>query len=200
LKGQGTAAPALEALIAAPRPAGLARRIPMAEMYLEDFKPGDQFVSRGVTVTGSMIVEFARAYDPQPFHLDEAAAAQSPYGGLISSGIQTLALGYRTFLDLGLFSACGMGSPGLDELRWLQPVRPGDTIHAEVEIVDVRPSRSKPDRGMLLMAFKVCNQRGEEVLTMLSMQLTRRRPPAASARSEPSLRVDSLPLRVRSNS
>jgi acyl dehydratase len=148
----------------------------MPEMYLEDFKPGDRFVSPGVTVTDSMIIDFALAYDPQPFHLDREAAAASHFGGLISSGFQTLALGFRTFLQLGLFSASGMGSPGFDELRWLRPVRPGDTIHSEVEILEVRPSRSKPDRGTLVVAFKVCNQRGEEVLTMKTIQLTRRRP------------------------
>jgi acyl dehydratase len=79
-------------------------------------------------------------------------------------------------LQLGLFSACGMGSPGLDELRWLRLVRPGDTLRSEVNIVDVRPSRSKPDRGMLVMAFKIRNQRGKDVLTMRNIQLTQRRP------------------------
>jgi len=98
----------------------------MSEMYIEDFKPGDHFISQGVTVTESMIIDFALAYDPQPFHLDSRAAA-APFGGLIASGLQTLALGFRLFVQLGLFSVCGMGSSGLDELRWLRPVRPGDT-------------------------------------------------------------------------
>jgi acyl dehydratase len=147
----------------------------MPEMYLEDFKPGDRFSSPGITVTESMIIDFALAYDPQPFHLDLKAAADSHFGGLIASGIQTLALGFRAFLQLGLFRACGMGSPGLDELRWLRPVRPGDTLRSEVEVIDVRPSRSKSDRGMLVMSFKIRNQRDEEVLTMRNMQLTRRR-------------------------
>jgi acyl dehydratase len=147
----------------------------MREMYFEDFKPGDRFVSPGVTVTEGMIIDFALAYDPQPFHLDSRAAAASHFGGLIASGIQTLALGFRVFIQLGLFSACGMGSPGLDELRWLRPVRPGDTLRSEVEVVEARPSRSKPDRGMLVMAFTIRNQRDEDVLTMRTMQLTRRR-------------------------
>jgi acyl dehydratase len=148
----------------------------MTEMFLDDFKVADRFVSQGVTVTESMIIDFALAYDPQPFHLDAEAAADTHFGGLIASGIQTLALGFRAFLQLGVFRACGMGSPGLDELRWLRPVRPGDTLHSEAEVVDVRPSRSKPDRGILVMLFKILNQRGEEVLTMRNMQLTRRRP------------------------
>jgi acyl dehydratase len=147
----------------------------MREMFFEDFKPGDRFVSPGVTVTEGMIIDFALAYDPQPFHLDSRAAAASHFGGLIASGIQTLALGFRVFLQLGLFSACGMGSPGLDELRWLRPVRPGDTLRSDVEVVEARPSRSKPDRGMLVMAFTIRNQRDEDVLTMRTMQLTRRR-------------------------
>jgi acyl dehydratase len=148
----------------------------MTEMFFDDFKIADRFISPGITVTESMIVDFALAYDPQPFHLDAQAAAETHFGGLIASGIQTLALGFRAFLQLGVFRACGMGSPGLDELRWLRPVRPGDTLHTEAEVVDLRPSQSKPDRGLLAMWFKVLNQRGEEVLTMRNMQLTRRRP------------------------
>jgi acyl dehydratase len=148
----------------------------MTEMFFDDFKTADRFISPGITVTESMIVNFALAYDPQPFHLDAQAAAETHFGGLIASGIQTLALGFRAFLQLGVFRACGMGSPGLDELRWLRPVRPGDTLHTEAEVVDMRPSQSKPDRGLLAMSFKVLNQRGEEVLTMRNMQLTRRRP------------------------
>ena len=147
----------------------------MQDMYFDDFKPLDRFVSPGVTVTESMIIDFALTYDPQPFHLDTRAAAASHFGGLIASGFQTLALGFRAFLQLGLFSACGMGSPGLDELRWLRPVRPGDTLRSEVEVVEARPSRSKPDRGILVMAFKIRNQRDEDVLTMRTLQLTRRR-------------------------
>jgi acyl dehydratase len=147
----------------------------MPAMYFEDFKPGDRFVSAGVTLTESMIIDFALVYDPQPFHLDSRAAA-SHFGGLIASGIQTLALGFRVFLQLGLFTVCGMGSPGFDELRWLRPVRPGDSIHTEVEVVEARPSRSKPDRGVLVMAFKIRNQRDEDVLSMRNMQLTQRRP------------------------
>ena len=148
----------------------------MTEMFLEDFKIADRFTSAGVTVTESMIIDFALTYDPQPFHLDAEAAAETNFGGLIASGIQTLALGFRAFLQLGVFRACGMGSPGLDELRWVRPVRPGDTLHSEAEVIDVRPSQSKPDRGMLVLSFKILNQRGEEVLTMRNMQLTRRRP------------------------
>jgi acyl dehydratase len=148
----------------------------MTEMFFDDFKVADRFISPGITVTESMIIDFALAYDPQPFHLDAEAAVETHFGGLIASGIQTLALGFRAFLQLGIFRACGMGSPGLDELRWLRPVRPGDTLRSEAEVVDVRLSRSKPDRGLLVFSFKILNQRSEEVLTMRNLQLTRRRP------------------------
>jgi acyl dehydratase len=151
------------------------RNTSMTEIYFEDFQPGDRFDSPGITVTECMIIDFALAYDPQPFHLDSRVAAASHFGGLVASGIQTLALGFRVFLQLGLFSACGMGSPGLDELRWLRPVRPGDTLRSEVEVVEARPSRSKPDRGLLVMAFRIRNQHNEEVLTMRTMQLVLRR-------------------------
>jgi acyl dehydratase len=147
----------------------------MRDMYWEDFKSGDRFLGMGVTVTRTMIIDFALAYDPQPFHLDSEAAAASHFGGLIASGIQTLALGFRSFAQLGLLRACGMGSPGLDELRWLRPVRPGDTLLTEVEIVEARQSQSKPDRGILVMAFTIRNQRDEEVLTMRTIQFARRR-------------------------
>jgi acyl dehydratase len=151
----------------------------MHEVYFEDFKPGDRFDSPGITVTEGMIIDFALAYDPQPFHLDSSVASASHFRGLVASGIQTLALGFRVFLQLGVLKACGMGSPGLDELRWLRPVRPGDTLRSEVEVIEARPSRSKPDRGMVEMAFKIRNQRDEDVLTMRTMQLTRRRAQAS---------------------
>ena len=131
----------------------------MTDLYFEDFKPGDRFVSDGVTVTEAMIVDFALTYDPQPFHIDAEAARASNFGGLIASGFQTLALGFRMLIQTGVFRKCGMGSPGLDELRWPRPVRPGDTLHSELEIIELRPSQSKmtgtrPDLRM--RSHKVC--------------------------------------------
>jgi acyl dehydratase len=148
----------------------------MSDLYFEDFSVGDRFVSPGVTVTEGMILDFAMTYDPQPFHIDVEAAKASHFGGLIASGFQTMALGFRMFIQLGTFRACGMGSPGLDELRWPRPVRPGDTIHSELEILETRPSKSKPDRGMMITRMTILNQDGEEVMTFKGMQLTRRRP------------------------
>jgi acyl dehydratase len=151
----------------------------MTDRYFDDFAIGEKFVSPGITITEGMIVEFALAYDSQPFHLDVEAAKRSNFGGLIASGFQTLALGFRSFLQLGLLRACSMGSPGIDELRWPRPVRPGDTLHTEFEVLELRPSRSKPDRGILTSSMRVLNQRDEEVLSMKGMHLLARNPGAA---------------------
>lgn len=147
----------------------------MAERYFDDFAVGEKFVTRGVTLTQSMIIEFALTYDPQPFHIDVEAARESNYGGLIASGFHTLALGFRMVLETGVFRVASMGSPGFDELRWLKPVRPGDTLHTELEVVDKKPSSSKPDRGIARIAYRIKNQKGEDVLTFLSMHLLKRK-------------------------
>jgi acyl dehydratase len=148
----------------------------MNELYFDDFKPGDRFVSAGITLTEADIIDFAMRYDPQPFHIDVEAAAQSPYGGLIASGFQTLVLSFRMFLQKGVLAACSLGSPGMDELRWLKPVRPGDTLRMEAAVAEVRPSGSKPDRGTLRMSYRTLNQHGEPVMTFSAIHLLRRRP------------------------
>ncbi len=148
----------------------------MADKYFDDFEIGERFVTAGVTLTESLIIDFAMRYDPQPFHIDVEAAKASTYGGLIASGFQTFALGFRMVLEMGVLRACGMGSPGTDELRWLKPVRPGDTLHTELEVLEKTPSRSKPDRGVIRVKYRVKNQRGEDVMTFISMQLARRKP------------------------
>jgi acyl dehydratase len=145
------------------------------DRYFDDFAVGESFETRGVTLTESGIIDFAMSYDPQPFHIDVEAARRSNYGGLIASGFQTLALGFRMVLETGIFRACSMGSPGFDELRWRRPVRPGDTLHVESEVMEKKPSSSRPDRGILRMAYRIKNQNGEEVLTFLSMHLLKRR-------------------------
>jgi acyl dehydratase len=147
----------------------------MTDRYFEDFSVGDRFESRGVTLTESMIVDFALRHDPQPFHIDIEAAKSSIYGGLIASGFQTLALGFRMVLETGIFRAASMGSPGFDELRWLRPVRPGDTLHTEFEVLEKKPSTSKPDRGIARIRYWIKNQNGEDVITFTAMQLLRRR-------------------------
>ena len=143
----------------------------MDTRYLDDLKPGDRFVSGGLTLTEAEIIDFAFRYDPQPFHLDANAAADSPYGGLIASGFQSIAVCFRLFIQSGIFAESSIGSPGLDELRWLAPVRPGDTLKSVVEVLDVRPSQSKPDRGIARLLYKAENQRGETVLVYEPLRL-----------------------------
>ena len=147
----------------------------MTVRYFDDFKVGEFFVSESAALTESEITRFARDFDPQPFHLDHDAAKASPYGGLIASGFHTLSLGFRLFIDTGAIDACGMGSPGMEQICWLQPVRPGDSIRTEARVAEMRPSGSKPDRGVLLMDFEVKNQREEVVLTMRAVHLLRRK-------------------------
>jgi len=148
----------------------------MDTRYLDDLKPGDRFVSGGLTLTEAEIIDFAFRYDPQPFHLDANAAADSPYGGLIASGFHSIAVCFRLFIQSGIFNRSSIGSPGIDELRWLAPVRPGDTLHSEIEVLEVRPSSSRPDRGIARLKYQAVNQRGETVLTFIVNHLLRRRP------------------------
>ena len=152
----------------------------MDTRYLDDLKPGDRFVSGGLTLTEAEIIDFAFRYDPQPFHLDANAAADSPYGGLIASGFQSIAVCFRLFIQSGIFAESSIGSPGLDELRWLAPVRPGDTLKSVVEVLEVRPSQSKPDRGIARLLYKAENQRGETVLSFIGNNMLKRRPAAAA--------------------
>lgn len=144
--------------------------------YLDDLTPGQRFTSPGLTLSEAEIIDFAWRYDPQPFHLDATAALGSPYGGLIASGFQSLAICFRLFIQSGVLAESSMGSPGIDELRWLAPVRPGDTLHSEIEVLEVRPSSSRPDRGIARLKYQAVNQRGETVLSFIVNHLLRRRP------------------------
>lgn len=146
----------------------------MDSRYLDDLTPGQRFISPGLTLTEAEIIDFAWRYDPQPFHLDANAAAESPYGGLIASGFQSLAICFRLFIQSGLLADSSLGSPGIDELRWLAPVRPGDTLHSEIEVLEARPSKSKPDRGIARLKYHAVNQRGEVVLSFIVNHLLRR--------------------------
>lgn len=147
----------------------------MDTRHLDDLTPGQRFTTPGLTLTEAEIIDFAWRYDPQSFHLDANAAAESPYGGLIASGFQSLAICFRLFIQSGVLADSSLGSPGIDELRWLAPVRPGDTLHSEVEVLEVRPSNSKPDRGIARLKYQAVNQRGEAVLSFIVMHLLRRR-------------------------
>jgi acyl dehydratase len=150
----------------------------MPEIYLDDLVPGQVHELGRHTVSADDIVAFATLWDPQPFHLDEAAARASIYGGLIASGWHTCCIFMRLFADGLLNRAAAMGSPGLDELRWLKPVRPGDTLFGRVEVLEVTPSRSRPDRGIARLRSAVRNQADDEVLSFVAAVMFRRRPDA----------------------
>ena len=148
----------------------------MFHCYLDDFTEGSIFETVGKTVSEAEILEFAFKYDPQSFHMDVEAAKEGPFGGLIASGIQTMAIGLRLLLQAQVFApGASMGSPGMDELRWLKPVRPGDTLRMRGEVLEVKPSRSKPGRGLLRYRMTIFNQHGEDVMSMVGMQLIKRR-------------------------
>ena len=140
----------------------------MPELYFEDFEPGRVYELGSHTVTEEEIVSFARAWDPQPFHVDPVAAASSPFGGLIASGWHTGSLWMRLYVDSMLGSAAAMGSPGIEELRWLAPVRPGDTLTARLVVLETTPSERHPGRGTLRSRGEMVNQDGVTVMSMLS--------------------------------
>ena len=148
----------------------------MGNQWFEEFEVGQRFVSQGVTVTEASIIDFASRYDPQRFHVDVEAAARTHFGGLIASGFQTLGLSFRMFFELGVIRESGIGAPGVEELRWTAPVRPGDTLHTEAEVLEIRPSRSKPDRGIVRLRYTTLNQRGETVMVVVVPQIVSRKP------------------------
>jgi acyl dehydratase len=145
-------------------------------LYFEDFPPGDVRESPARAVTGDELVAFARAFDPQPFHLDEEAARGSIYGGLLASGWHTCAISMRLMWDTFLKDTASLGSPGVDEIRWIEPVRPGDTLRARFTVVEAIPSRSKPDRGIVRSVSEIFNQHGNVVMTMRGLGMFARRP------------------------
>jgi acyl dehydratase len=148
------------------------------DLYLDDLAAGQTYPLGRRTVARDEIVAFARAWDPQPFHLDEEAGAASIYGRLIASGWHTVGVFMRMFADSMLNRSAALGSPGVDELRWLKPVYPDDTLDGRVEVLEVKPFRSRPDRGAARLRCVVTNQQGDDVLTMIAVVMFRRRPEA----------------------
>lgn len=147
----------------------------MSGRYFEDFAVGDVVDTPGVTLTESAIVDFALVYDPQPFHIDRVAADSGPFGGLIASGFQSMALSFRLLLQTGVFAGTSLGGGVMDEVRWLKPVRPGDTLSVRMTVTDLIPSR-RGDRGTVRCAYATRNQDGEVVLTFFINQIVARRP------------------------
>jgi acyl dehydratase len=149
----------------------------MPMQYFEDLRIGEESYFGSYEVTREEVIAFAEKYDPQPFHLSNEAAAKTHFGRLAASGWHTCAMTMAVIARRVVeTSQAGLGSPGVDELRWLKPVFPGDTIHVTSRVVEAKPSRSKPDIGSFRSATVVSNQHGEPVMTFTSIVLIRRRP------------------------
>jgi acyl dehydratase len=144
--------------------------------YLEDFSPGQKFGSGRLRVDRDRIKSFAAEFDPQPFHLDEEAARNSLFGGLAASGWHTAALTMRLLVESELKPAGGILGAGFDEFRWPRPVRPGDELHLESEVLEVRASKSRPDQGVIKVRTTTMNQNGEPVQISIGNLIVPRRP------------------------
>ena len=151
--------------------------------YLEDFSPGQVFDLGSYQFSREEILEFGRRWDPQPFHVDEVAAAESAFGGLVASGWHTACVFMRLYVDALLLDSASMGSPGLEELRWLVPVRPGDVLRGTAYVVSATPSATHAGRGTVVMRWELHNDRNEVVARMKGRGLFGRRPttPAGEA-------------------
>jgi acyl dehydratase len=144
--------------------------------YFEDFTPGEVIELGRRTITRDEIVRFASEFDPQAFHLDEEAAKRSIYGGLLASGWHTGSIMMRLLYEGVVRHTVSLGSPGVDEMRWLRPVRPGDTLSGRMTVTECVPSRSKPDRGIVRSLIELHNQHGDVVMTVKGMSMMSRRP------------------------
>jgi acyl dehydratase len=146
------------------------------ERYLEDFAVGQTFGSRRLRIDAERAIAFAAEFDPQPFHLDEAEARRSIFGGLAASGWHTAAVTMRLLIETELKPAGGYIGAGLDECRWPRPVRPGDELRVECEVIEVRPSKSRPEQGLIKLRTTTLNQDDETVLAyVVNMVVLRRK-------------------------
>ena len=144
---------------------------PKSGRYFEDYTVGVEQEVGSVTLSEADIIEFANKYDPQDFHTDPEKAATGPFGGLIASGWHTIAVVMRLLVDKYLDNASSLGSPGIDELRWLAPVRPGDVLTVRAKVFNARRSDSKPDRGLIHTSVETSNQDGTMVMTMKAVNV-----------------------------
>jgi acyl dehydratase len=149
---------------------------PSDERYFEDYVAGDVHACGSIAVRADEVIAFARRFDPQTFHVDPEGAKHTPFGGLIASGWHTAALAMRLFVDHYLTHVASLASPGLNELSWRQPVRPGDTLSVRVTVLEATPSKSKPDRGIVTSLVEAFNQRDEVVMMFRCVNFIGRRP------------------------
>ena len=145
--------------------------------YFEDYALGTTYDCGSVSIDQAGIIAFAKEFDPQPFHVDPAAAATGPFGGLIASGWHTAVLVMRLLVEQYLSEEASLGSAGLDELRWPHPVRPGDTLRARATVIESRRSLSKPDRGIIKTLVEAVNQDGRTVMRATAINFMLVRPP-----------------------
>lgn len=153
--------------------------------YFDDIEPGETFAAGPIEVTRDAIVAFAQVYDPQPFHLDEVAARDSLLGGLCASGWHTAAVGMRLFYEAFVRHVASMGAPGIDEARWLRPLRPGDLLKAVGTVVETRPSGSRPDRGFVGISLDLRNASDDSVMTQRFVIMIQRRGMVHEGRPRP---------------
>lgn len=146
---------------------------PPPVIYFEDYVPGSVAEYGSISVNETEMIEFASKFDPQTFHVDPEQAAHGPFQGLIASGVHTLGLMMRLYVDHHLFQVATLGSPGIEELRWIRPVRPGDTLRIRVTILQANRSRTKPDRGLVMVQTEVLNQNAEVVMTVKALMIIR---------------------------
>lgn len=149
--------------------------VPSDRRYFEDYEPGGIYEFGSATITEAEIIDFAQRFDPQTMHTDPVQAKTSRFGGLVASGWHTVGIAMRLYVDHYLSHVASLASPGVDELRWPNPVRPGDVLRIRVSILDARASRSKPDRGVVRCRLEALNQGDEVVLSMLAMSIVGRR-------------------------
>jgi acyl dehydratase len=155
--------------------------VPVGRRWFEDYVPGAVATYGPIVLTENDIVEFARRYDPQPIHVDAAVARAGPFGGLIASGWQTVGLVMRLLVENYLSHVAALVSPGIDELRWQKPVRPGDALSVRVTVLEASISRSKPDRGLVRTFVEALNQHGDVVMSLKAMNFILRREPGSRA-------------------
>jgi acyl dehydratase len=152
--------------------------VPADRRYFEDYEAGRVYEFGTISVSEQEIIDFARRFDPQYFHIDPQMAAASRFGGIIASGWHTVGLAMRLYVDHYLSHVASLASPGCDEIRWPNPVRPGDILRIRVVILEARLSRSKPDRGIVRAKVEALNQREELVLSIIVVSFLGRRPQA----------------------
>lgn len=144
-------------------------------MFFDDLPKGFAFQTGSRSLTEAEMLEFARVWDRQPFHTDPEAAEESDFGGLIASGFQTMMVAFDLVLEQGIWNEASMGSPGMENVRWLRPVRPGDSLTVRAEVASTTPSQSRDDRGRTGIMYRVLNQRGEVVMTYQIIHILKRR-------------------------